>query len=86
MDIDKLLKDPKVLIGIVAAIVVIVLVVMSGGGTGDVSGNARVDSSRHIETTTSQDTLTGGSVKLGNIGSVGGNLDLSKHDSHNEGN
>jgi hypothetical protein len=67
-----------VIIGAVVLAAVVVFIVMSGGSSvGTVSGNGKVDNSKSV--TASQDNLSGGSVKLGNVGSIGGNLDLSKH-------
>ena len=91
MDVTKLLKDPRILVILSVVIVITLFAIMSGGGvSGNVSGNAKVDSSKSVTTTTtsSSDSLSGGSVKLGNVGSIGGNLDLSKHNTNtkNEGN
>jgi hypothetical protein len=79
---EFLQKNKMLVIGaaVVAALVVVFMVMSGGSSVGSVSGNGKVDNSKSV--TASQDNLSGGSVKLGNIGSVGGNLDLSKHDNH----
>ena len=83
---EKFIQENKVML-VIAAVVLGVLVifsVMGGGASGNVSGNAKLDQSKAV--TTSQDQVTNGAVKMGNIGSVGGNLDLSRHNTKNEGN
>ena len=71
-------KNKKLVIaGGVAIALGVVAFVMAGGGDTSASGNAKVDNSKAV--ITSQDKLDNGAVKLGNVGSVGGNLDLSRH-------
>jgi len=76
-------KNKKLVIaGGVAIALGVVAFVMAGGGDTSASGNAKVDNSKAV--TTSQDKLDNGAVKLGNVGSVGGNLDLSKHNDNSK--
>ena len=83
MEILKQYKK-ELIIGLgILAMIILGMTTMSGGGDTQASGNANVNNSKAMTTTASQDTMSGGAVKLGNIGKVGGNLDLSKTDSHN---
>jgi len=76
-------KNKKIIaIGGVVVALGIVALVMTGGGDTSATGNAKVDNSKAV--TTSQDKLDNGAVKLGNVGSVGGNLDLSRHNDNSK--
>ena len=93
--------DKKLLLSIIVAgllfLVAIVNGVMGGSSSfGNITGS-KVDASKKMETTVetttgqgntitkSSDTLSNGAIKLGNVGSVGGDLDLSKHTNTNSG-
>jgi len=83
----EFIQKNKMLIAAVAVLIagIAIFVVMGGNsGPSNASGNAKIDSSKAV--TTSQDKLDNGAVKMGNIGSVGGNLDLSRHNTKQEGN
>jgi len=77
---NEFLKENKTLIITAVAIIagIIILFTMGGESNNQVSGEAKVDNSKAV--TTSQDKLDNGAVKMGNIGSVGGNVDLSRHE------
>jgi len=75
-----------IIIGAVVIIGLIILSVMGGGATGTVSDNAKLDQSKKVESTVSNDQLSNGAVKMGNIGNVQGGIDLSKHNTTSENN
>ena len=66
------------IIGVILTVVMFATSTVLGGNP-SINTSGAVDASKKVDSTVSSDTLGEGATKLGNIGAIGGDLDLSKH-------